>query len=211
MAVSVWLPAVFSVALNVPDAVGQRGVGRQDRRGVAAGEVDRARVARGRIVVRVLRRHRESEGAARRGAGGGADHEVRGRRRVTVTAPLAPAIVAVDGIRGRHRLAARRLQRDAERARAVGQRGVGRQDRRRVAAGEVDRARVARGRVVVRVFRRDRETEGAARRGAGGGADHEVRGRRRRHGHRAAGPAIELLARIRGRNRLAAGRLERRR
>src|SRR5205085_2383469 len=45
-----------------------------------------------------------------------------------------------------------------------------------VRAGEVHRAGVARRRVVELVERRDREVEGAARRGAGRSADREVRG-----------------------------------
>ena len=46
----VWLPAVFSVTLKVPVPLVKRGVGRQHGRRVAAGEVDRAGVARGRVV-----------------------------------------------------------------------------------------------------------------------------------------------------------------
>ena len=76
---------------------------------------------------------------------------------LTVTAPLVPVIELVTVSVAVIVWLPRRLQRDAERARAAGQRGVGRQDCRGVAAGEVDRAGVARGRVVVGVFGRDGE------------------------------------------------------
>src|SRR5205814_1685886 len=63
-------------------AVGQGGVGRQGGLAVAAGEVDGAGVAGGRVVVGVQGRHREGERGAGRGVGRDADAEVRGHRRV---------------------------------------------------------------------------------------------------------------------------------
>ena len=54
--------------------------------------MDRARVARGRVVVRVFRRDREIEGAARRGAGGALTTKCVAAAAATFTAPLLPAI-----------------------------------------------------------------------------------------------------------------------
>ena len=61
VAVIVWLPAVFSVALKVPTPLVSVLLRRQTRRAVAAGEVHRAAVAGGGVVELVLRRHREVE------------------------------------------------------------------------------------------------------------------------------------------------------
>ena len=71
VAVIVWLPAVFKRDSESASAIDQHGIGGQDRRRVAAGELDRAGVGRRRIVVRVLGRDGESDGIAR-GVGGAA-------------------------------------------------------------------------------------------------------------------------------------------
>src|SRR5204862_364670 len=63
-----------------PVAGGQGHVPRQHRLTVAAGEVNRAAVARRRVVIRIQGGDGEAEGAARRGAGRSADRVVRGGR-----------------------------------------------------------------------------------------------------------------------------------
>ena len=97
---------------------------------------------------------------------------------LTAMAPLVPVMVRGGRVGGRHRLVAGRLQGDAEGTGAAGQRAVGRQAGRAVAAGEMDRAGIAGRRVVELVLGRHRDADGRARRGAAGGADHEVVGRR---------------------------------
>ena len=84
----VWLPEVFSVAERT-DAAGQRGVGGQDCRRVAAGEMDCARVAGGRVIVSVFGGHGDRKGVARGYELNGIDEEMCGRGRATLTAPLA--------------------------------------------------------------------------------------------------------------------------
>src|SRR5262249_39319407 len=69
-------------------------------------------------------------------------------------------------VRGGERLRPRRVQRDVEGAHAAGERGVGRQHRLRIAAGEVDRAGVAGRHVAEGVFRGD--GDGARHAGRGG-------------------------------------------
>ena len=73
-----------------------------------------------------------------------------------MTAPLVP-VICRDRVGRSDGLAAGRHQRDVERAGAIGQGVVGRQDRLRVAAGELDRARVAGRGVVEGVFGGDCE------------------------------------------------------
>src|SRR5205807_2451711 len=124
-----------------PRAVAQGGVGGQGGLGVAAGEVNRARVAADGVVGGVQGRHREVERRPGRGAGGrghlkvsdgGADRDgaAGGGERV------------VDRIRRRDGLDAGRLQGGAERARAPAERRVDGENGGRVAAAEVDRTRV---------------------------------------------------------------------
>ena len=92
VAVNVWLPADFSVALNVPVPLVKRGVGRQDRRGVAAGEVDRAGVAGDRVVERVFGRDGEAEGDVREVALAALTTSFATAAALTLTAPLLPVI-----------------------------------------------------------------------------------------------------------------------
>ena len=85
VAVNVWLPAVFRVAPSVkvwtPSSPATRCSWPADGRRVAAGEVDRAGVAGGRVAVLVFRGDREGERRARGGRGRRGHHEVGGRRR----------------------------------------------------------------------------------------------------------------------------------
>ena len=61
VAVSVWLPAVAKVALNVPIPADQRALaGKRSRTAVAAAEIDGAAIAGGRVVEAVLGRDREA-------------------------------------------------------------------------------------------------------------------------------------------------------
>ena len=60
MAVTVRLPAVFSVMLNVPEPFVNVELAGRIAAGIGAGEVNRARIARHRIVIAVLGRHCES-------------------------------------------------------------------------------------------------------------------------------------------------------
>ena len=102
---------------------------------------------------------------------------------VTVMALLVPVMVLDSGIGGSQGLNAHCLERHAEIAHAVDQRGVGRQRGLGVRAGEVHRAGVPGDRVVADIQGRDREDHCIARRDRGRAAgDAEVRRHRRAHG-----------------------------
>ena len=62
VAVIVWLPLVFSVALKEPVPLVKVLLAGKLAAAVAAGEVNRAGVTGRRVVVRILRRHREAKG-----------------------------------------------------------------------------------------------------------------------------------------------------
>ncbi len=66
VAVIVWLPAVSKVDAERADAVGERGVRRQGRGGIAAREMYHARIAGGRVVELIQGRDGEVERRARR-------------------------------------------------------------------------------------------------------------------------------------------------
>ena len=140
------------------------------RRRVAAGEADRAGIARGRVVVGVL--PTVTVKVSRAGAWPPAVLTTKcvAAAGVTVTALLLPVMVLVAVSVAVNGLVARGLQRDAERAGAAGQGAVGRQHGGGVAAGEVDRAAIARRRVVVGVLRGHRHRTRGARRALLGAA-----------------------------------------
>ena len=136
VAVSVWLPAVFERGAERAGAVGQRAVGGQDGLAVAAGEVDRAGVAGGRVVERVLRRHREVEGAAGCGAAGALTVKWVAAAALTAMVLLVPVMLAGGRVGGRDGLVAGRDQGGAivnvwTPLSAVDEGVVGRQRRRR--------------------------------------------------------------------------------
>src|SRR5262249_21143628 len=105
-------------------------------------------------------------------------------------------------------LVARRLQRGAEGAGAVGQRAVARQGRLAVGAGEVDRARVAGRHVVALIERRYREGERRARGGRRRGTDREVRRGTGRGVDGAAGAGGACVGGVGGGDGLVAQRLQ---
>ena len=83
VAVIDWVPAVLSVTERVwipASRTGEGVVGRQDRLGVAAGEVDRAGVGRGHVAAGVFGRDRHVVGRPGRGRGGEARDDEGGRR-----------------------------------------------------------------------------------------------------------------------------------
>src|SRR5207244_1460419 len=145
-----------------------------------AREVRRAGITGGRVVELVLGRHREAEGAARRGGARRGDREVRDRGGAERDAVAGAGDRRVGRVGGRDGLAAGRLERGAEAVDAVvaaaarGEGGIARQHGLAVAAREVHRARVAGRRVVELVQGRDREAEGAARRGGARRGNREV-------------------------------------
>ena len=109
-------------------AAGQGRVGRQAGLAVGAGQVDRAGIGRCGVVELVLGRHRDGHGRTRRDAArGGADHEVGGGRGADRDGVAGAGDRRRGRVGGRHRLVARCLERDAERARTAGQGRVGRQ------------------------------------------------------------------------------------
>jgi len=112
---------------KVTDAANQREVRGQDRLDVAAGEMGQVEVAGGGIVKRIQGRDREVEGHTSHGKGRRTDGKVGAAAGLTVT--LAPPLIEpVTVVGGRDGLAGGGLERGAESAHPVDQRGVGWQD-----------------------------------------------------------------------------------
>src|SRR5207302_333889 len=130
----------------------------------------------GRVVELVERGNREVEGAARGGAGRGADRVVGGGGRADADGVAGAGDAAGHRVRGGERLAAGRPQGGAEGARPVREGAVVGQGGLAVAAFDFPRLFRSGGRVVELVERGDREVEGAAGGGAGRGADGVVGG-----------------------------------
>ena len=125
--------------------------GRQDRVGVGVEEVHRPRVTRRRVVAGVQGGDRETEGSHSRRGAGVAYREVRGRAwRHCDRSGRCKAAVAF--VRGGDRLHLGGGQCHGKGARAAGQRAVGRQSGRRIAAGDLDDAGVAQGGVAIGVL-----------------------------------------------------------
>src|SRR5205807_52111 len=146
------------------------------RLGIAAGEVDGATVAGGRVAEGVQGRHRDREGGAGCGTGRGTEGEVGGGSGSDGDgAALAGACDGV-GVRGGQRLVASGLERGAATPTPSPYTTLFRPRRLGIAAGEVDGATVAGGRVAEGVQGRDRDREGRPRRGTGRGIEGEVGG-----------------------------------
>src|SRR5262249_38230598 len=190
-------------------AAAEGAVARQAGGAVATGELDRAGITGGRIVELVLGGDCEVEGGAGGGAAGGADGEMVGRRGADDDGVAGAGNGGGHRVGGGYRLAAGGRQGDAKGAGAVAQRGVARQGGVGVGAGEVDRTGVAGVHVVVGVERGHGHVETRARGGRARGRDAEVVRRGGADPNGAAGAGDGTRRRVRGGDRLVAGRLER--